>query len=144
MSESVELTYGLEPGTTVTFRLLGTAQTYHGILTEYEDDKAFVMVGDGKMAVNMAYPQDCDEDDFLIPSRVDEQEELIEMVTDIFKYHSPKNDGSVRRYENIREHGRIFALALINYCPISNEMRRAIEKVEEAVKLANAAIVGNE
>jgi hypothetical protein len=57
---------------------------------KYEGDKAFVVVGDGKMAVNMAYPQDCDEDDCLMPSRVDEHEELIEMVNDISNIVSRK------------------------------------------------------
>lgn len=56
-----------------------------------------------------------------------------------FTYHPP-TPGQVPRYEGVRSAGKALALTLQDACPPSPELTRAINAVEEAVMLANAAI----
>ena len=56
-----------------------------------------------------------------------------------FSYHSPVDD-QPRKYERIREAGKVLAYAIIRECPKSADSRAAIRKVREAVMTANASI----
>ena len=60
-----------------------------------------------------------------------------------FTYHPPKGD-QVDRYQQIRDGAKAFAFLLAETCPDSRELTRAVNKLEEAVMLANAAIARNE
>lgn len=57
----------------------------------------------------------------------------------IFKYHAPKGD-QAERYEQIRDAARLFASEVVRLSPESRERTHAINKVQEAVMWANAAI----
>lgn len=59
-----------------------------------------------------------------------------------FTYHPPTPD-QIPRYERIRSAGKEMAYLLQDACPPSAELTRAINAVEEAVMLANAAIARN-
>ena len=62
-----------------------------------------------------------------------------------FSYHPPPLQGNqVERYEFIRANARGFAVALVKSCPASDELNRAIDKLDEVVMLANAAIARRE
>ena len=61
----------------------------------------------------------------------------------IFIYHKPKS-GQPVRYEGIREFAKGFGKYLEANCPGCRERRIAIEKLEEVVMWANAAIARNE
>ncbi|MFJ2174318.1 hypothetical protein ACIOHE_15570 [Streptomyces sp. NPDC087851] len=56
-----------------------------------------------------------------------------------FTYHPPVGD-QAERYEQIRAGGRTFAELLAELCPSSPELTRAVNAVDDAVMLANAAI----
>lgn len=56
-----------------------------------------------------------------------------------FSYHPPQGD-QPQRYEQIRAGGRSFAELLAELCPSSPELTRAVNAVDEAVMLANAAV----
>ena len=56
-----------------------------------------------------------------------------------FTYHPPKPD-QVKKYEEIRAYGLVFATLIYDFSPTSAEQTTAIRKVEEAVMWANAAI----
>jgi hypothetical protein len=56
-----------------------------------------------------------------------------------FTYHAPSGDQS-ERYERIRAAGKTLALELEHLCPSSPELTRAVNAVDEAVMLANAAV----
>ncbi|MFJ2676408.1 hypothetical protein [Streptomyces sp. NPDC087525] len=56
-----------------------------------------------------------------------------------FTYHPPQ-PGQTERYEQIRAGGRALAQLLAELCPGSPELTRAINAVDDAVMLANAAI----
>ena len=60
-----------------------------------------------------------------------------------FSYHAPKND-QAERYVLIRDWGLALAEVLTGHCPPSDELRRALDKLDEVVMLANAAIARNE
>lgn len=60
-----------------------------------------------------------------------------------FTYHPPKGD-QPERYERIRTAATDFVLQLLSFCPLSRELAKAQEKVEEAVMWANASIARNE
>lgn len=60
-----------------------------------------------------------------------------------FTYHPPMGN-QPERYERIRVAGLVFAKTLADSCPSSPELTRAINAVDEAVMLANAAIARNE
>ena len=66
-------------------------------------------------------------------------EHAIPRIDNTFTYHAPK-PGQPEVYESIRSHARGFAYMLEQHCPASRELERAIEKLDEAVMLANAAI----
>jgi hypothetical protein len=56
-----------------------------------------------------------------------------------FTYHSPKDD-QPKRYEEIREMARSFAVYIVINTPESREQSLALTKLEEAVFWANASI----
>ncbi len=60
-----------------------------------------------------------------------------------FTYHAPKGNQPTR-YEGIRASARDFAALLNHDCPESDELKRALDKLDEVVMLANAAIARNE
>lgn len=60
-----------------------------------------------------------------------------------FTHHPPK-PGQVKRYEDIRDFGRIFAALITDNCPDGAERDAAVLRVREAVMLANASIACNE
>ena len=60
-----------------------------------------------------------------------------------FTYHAPK-EGQPIRYEMIRDHGKIMAVAIVKHCPDSRERSLALTKIDEAVMWANAAIARRE
>lgn len=57
----------------------------------------------------------------------------------VFSYHPPR-DGQRDRYEAIRLKAKEFAALVGDLTPPSKEQSRAIDRIEEAVMLANAAI----
>ena len=75
----------------------------------------------------------------------------IDRINDTFKFHSPmdvkdEDDRTelIQAYGDIREAGRKFAHVLNRLCPNSAEKVRAINAVQEAVMIANAALaLGN-
>lgn len=56
-----------------------------------------------------------------------------------FTYHPPHGD-QAERYERLRGGAREFAELLAELCPSSPELTRAVNAVDDAVMLANAAI----
>jgi len=58
----------------------------------------------------------------------------------VFMYHPPEDDQAVRRYQAIREQGRLFALMIMELCPDTGDRSTAVLKIREAVMWANAAI----
>lgn len=60
-----------------------------------------------------------------------------------FNYHAPKDDQQ-ERYEQIRAAARAFAYLIVDLTPFCPEQTRAIDKLDEVVMLANAAIARNE
>ncbi|WP_405699077.1 hypothetical protein OG209_05150 [Streptomyces sp. NBC_01383] len=56
-----------------------------------------------------------------------------------FTYHPPHGD-QAQRYERLRAGGLEFARLLAELCPSSPELTRAVNAVDEAVMLGNAAI----
>jgi hypothetical protein len=57
-----------------------------------------------------------------------------------FTYHSPKSEEDVKKYEKIREETRKYVREVINLLPDNRERGIAIERLEEVVLWANAAI----
>lgn len=82
-----------------------------------------------------------------------------EQIEHMFTYHAPKND-QAERYQKLREKAKITALVILDYhnailklCPNSLERTQAlerldgegiIERLDESVMRANAAIARNE
>ena len=60
-----------------------------------------------------------------------------------FTYHAPKGD-QAERYGQLREAALVFARFGCTLTPESREQTRAVNKVDEAVALFNAAIARNE
>ena len=60
-------------------------------------------------------------------------------LTNRFTYHPPE-PGQPERYERVRAGGLALAELLVEMCPSSPELTRAVNAVDEAVMLANAAI----
>ncbi len=56
-----------------------------------------------------------------------------------FTYHAPTGDQPIR-YERIRAKALELATVLVMLCPPSDEGKRALDKLDEVVMLANAAI----
>lgn len=61
----------------------------------------------------------------------------------IFTYHAPKAD-QPPRYEELRAAGKELAELIDQSCPDSREKTIAIERLEECIMWANAAIARNE
>jgi hypothetical protein len=60
-----------------------------------------------------------------------------------FTYHAPK-PGQPERYNSLREKAKELAYLIWDLTPHSEEKARALDKLDEAVMLANAAIARNE
>lgn len=60
-----------------------------------------------------------------------------------FTYHPPSGTQPAR-YERIRTMARQYAELITALCPDSDERDRAIDRLDEVVMLANAAIARNE
>lgn len=54
--------------------------------------------------------------------------------------HHPPNAEQIPKYEDVRARALEFARFLTETCPSSPELTRAVNAVDEAVMLANAAI----
>ena len=59
-----------------------------------------------------------------------------------FTYHAPKND-EPKKYNELREKAKDFAILIKNHCPDSRERNFAFIMVENAVMWANASIARN-
>lgn len=81
-----------------------------------------------------------DEEDVMV---YDIPDEMLDRIENNFTYHAPNGD-SAKRYEEIREAGRQFALLIAGYTPISREQSLALTHLEECVMWANASIARNE
>lgn len=57
-----------------------------------------------------------------------------------FNYHSPPNEAVVKAHERVRAACFGAAMTLCEFCPLSDELRFAIRKLESAMMWANAAI----
>lgn len=66
----------------------------------------------------------------------------VESITHRFTYHAPK-EGQPKLYEDLRASARELALDILGSCPQSRERQIAVQKLEEAVFWANAAIARN-
>jgi len=60
-----------------------------------------------------------------------------------FTYHPPFGT-QADRYEEIRDLGKKFALRLYELCPTSDELKKAIDHIDDAIKEANASIARHE
>jgi len=79
-----------------------------------------------------------------IPKRkYDLTEEDKKRLENNFTYHAP-NEEQRLRYMFLREDGKAYAYDILRYCPPSRERERALEKLDEVVMLANAAMTRNE
>lgn len=70
-----------------------------------------------------------------------EQEQA--MIERSFKYFPPKDD-QTDRYVRLRLLAKQLAEFIVVNCPPSDEKRRALHKVNEAVMWANASVARNE
>ncbi|QQN79723.1 Acb2/Tad1 domain-containing protein [Streptomyces sp. XC 2026] len=56
-----------------------------------------------------------------------------------FTYHPPHGD-QAQRYERLRAAAKEYAEVLVELCPSSPELTRAVNAVDDSVMLGNAAI----
>jgi hypothetical protein len=66
-----------------------------------------------------------------------------EQINDIFTYHKPTGDQSIR-YENLRTMARDLARLINDSCPESREKSLAFTNLQQAIMWANASIAINE
>lgn len=66
-----------------------------------------------------------------------------ESLANRFQYHAPKGD-QAERYERIRQSIFAAALVCVELTPCSPEQTRALNALDEAMMLFNAAIARNE
>lgn len=66
-----------------------------------------------------------------------------EQLTNRYNYHAPKGD-QAKRYEAIRASVLMCAQHIVALTPCSSEQTRALNALDEAMMLANAAIARNE
>ena len=66
-----------------------------------------------------------------------------ERLENVFVYHAPFGT-QVQRYQTIRDTAKTLAETILESCPQSPETTIAINKIREAVMMANAAIECNE
>ncbi len=62
-----------------------------------------------------------------------------EEIDNIFTYHPPQPEEIVT-YTTLREMGKTVATTINNICPDSIEKTKSIQKIEEAIMWANAAV----
>lgn len=67
----------------------------------------------------------------------------LEQLSNRYTYHAPKAD-QPHRYETIRAVILGAAQIIVNHTPVSPEQSRALNALDEAMFLANAAIARNE
>jgi hypothetical protein len=68
---------------------------------------------------------------------------LLERLENVFTYHAP-DPVRVERYEQLRGAVKEIARLMVELCPDSMERSSALQKLEEAVMWANAAIARNQ
>lgn len=66
-----------------------------------------------------------------------------EQLADRFDYHSPKGDQG-ERYSRVRHAIKLAAIACVDLTPCSPEQARALNALDDAMFLFNAAIARNE
>lgn len=66
-----------------------------------------------------------------------------ESLANRFQYHAPKGD-QAERYERIRQQMFATATVCVELTPCSPEQTRALNAIDEAMMLFNAAIARNE
>lgn len=65
-------------------------------------------------------------------------------VENNFKFHAPKDEEQIKKYEQMREKLKETAKYVLENTPASREQSVALTKLEEAMFWANAAIARNE
>jgi hypothetical protein len=63
----------------------------------------------------------------------------VDNINNWFRYHPPTTEQIVK-YADLREAGRVMALAILEHCPASADQTAALRKLREAFMTANAAI----
>ena len=77
------------------------------------------------------------------PAVSTKQSAQLGLIDNWFSYHGPKGD-QLARYQLIRDAGKALATTIVMNTPISKEQQMALDKIREAVMIANAAIACNE
>jgi type IV secretory pathway VirB4 component len=67
----------------------------------------------------------------------------VEQLKQRFSYHAPKGD-QAQRYGEIRDKLLEAAIYIVERTPVSPEQTRALNKLDEAMMIFNAAIARNE
>jgi hypothetical protein len=62
-----------------------------------------------------------------------------EWLDEVFRYHAPR-EGQPERYEAIRAAGKVMAAAVLQNCPQCADRTAALQKIREAVFMANASV----
>lgn len=71
------------------------------------------------------------------------KEDIIKQVDNRFTYHPPFGD-QISRYADIRDAGKQLAHIIVEITPVSSEQSIALNLLDQAVMMANAAIARNE
>ncbi|MHB9105766.1 MAG: Acb2/Tad1 domain-containing protein [Armatimonadota bacterium] len=80
-----------------------------------------------------------------VPIQYTPDEKMLNRIDGDFTYHAPiAEKNQVRRYAEIRERAREYAVFLLTQTPPSREQSLALTHLEEVVMWANAAIARNE
>lgn len=58
--------------------------------------------------------------------------------------HAPVDASVVERFEQLREHAKAFAHAVVDVCPLSREQSLALTLAEEALMWAVASVARNQ
>lgn len=66
-----------------------------------------------------------------------------EYLAKVYTYHPP-SQSQIRKYQLIREAGKMLAETVLRNCPDSVERGNATDRIEETIMWANAAIARNE
>lgn len=70
-------------------------------------------------------------------------QETRDRIDNVFTHHPPTED-QIPRYEEIRRHGRQFAICIDSLVPNGPEKKKAMEALREVVMWANAGIACGE
>ena len=74
---------------------------------------------------------------------MDFEKPTLDQLANRFTFHAPNGD-QAERYERIRAQIRAAAIVVVDLTPCSPEQTRALNALDEAMFLANAAIARNE